>query len=211
MPISTLQDTQYNVSRSRGTLTMNLLAFAGKRYSGKTQSAKIVQDICFDLGIQIRKASFADSLRAMYCKHRGIPESLLLDPNTKEEYRYDLIEFAHKCKQKDPYVFIKYLQDSIKNERNVVIDDVRSIEELQAVVTLGGFVYKIESDKHARESRGWKYYKPVDNHLSETEIGDLSGYTFFCLGGGQVFNNSNTEALKRELMPIVLKSYMNLE
>ena len=188
---------------------MTILAFAGRRRSGKTEASDSVVTIGKEMGISIRKVSFADSLREMFSRKTGIAVSMLLNPETKEEFRKRLVRFADEEREKDPDVFVNNLFASVLPGEHIVIDDMRLLNELVAVAQRGGKPFKIEASKVSREARGYKYDQEIDEHISETEL-DLSAHTFECLGGGRVFNNKSKEHLRAELMEVVRKNFVNI-
>lgn len=185
---------------------MAVVALAGRRRSGKSTTADLITYIGEEMHIVIRKVSFADPLREMFCAETGVTMRELIDPETKELHREWLIEFATEKRADNPYIFIDLLFNTISPSENIVIDDMRSIEELERVVKAGGKPYKVASSQSARETRGWRYNSNIDDHVLETEL-DLSGDTFRLLGGGQIFNTSSQSYLQNQLFDIVKLAY----
>lgn len=179
---------------------MRILALAGKRHSGKSSSSEIVAQIADSMGIKIKRRSFGFTLKQMYAKAYGVDPKDLDDPFEKEKYRKHLIQYADWVKSTHPMYFIDSLWGSIFETDNVVIDDMRTIEELQSVMLRGGKPYKIEVDNFIRQNeRGASYNHEIDTSLGETELPDLSSDTFRALGGGVIYNNKTKDDLRTEL------------
>jgi phosphomevalonate kinase len=146
----------------------------------------------------------------MFSNKTGIGISMLLDPLTKEEFRGRLIAFADEERAKDENVFINNLFGTILPGENVVIDDMRLLPELVKVVRAGGKPIRIEAFKQAREERGFKYDRAIDEHISETDL-DLCGHTYETLGGARIFNNKSKDHLRAELTELVKKEFVNIQ
>lgn len=189
---------------------MSVIALAGRRYSGKTVAADLIVQIGEDMNVYVRKVSFIDPLRELFSKEKGISLRLLVDPETKEEFREGLVRFADEKRKEDPLILITALFASVSVNEHIVIDDMRTIEELQAVKKVGGKPYKVHASHSSREMRGYKYNPVIDNGILETEM-DLSGDTFMKLGGGQIFNTGSRAYLKNQLFDLVRKEFKESE
>lgn len=185
---------------------MKILGFVGKRKSGKTTAANMFLEVAAFNGSMFRKVSFADELRRSFAEKRGIDPDLLLQNFAKEEYREDLIKYAIEIRKTDPLYFVKSLFDNILEYENIIIDDVRYIEELEAIWNRKGVIYKVEAETKVLESRGWKYTLGVDDDLGETELGSLSPHTFLPYGGF-IYNNKGKEPLKSDLIKLYDKHF----
>lgn len=188
---------------------MAIIALAGRRKTGKSLAADLVVEVGASMSISIRRVSFSTALKEMYAKEAGVAMRLLIDPETKEEFRESLIDFADTKRREDPMLLIHALFSDISLDEHIVIDDLRTIEELAAVLRVGGKPYKIIACAQCRESRGYKYNSHIDNGLLETEM-DLSGDTFRVLGGGQIFNTGSQNYLKKQIFEIVREEYCKL-
>jgi hypothetical protein len=91
---------------------------------------------------------------------------------------------------KDRYYFADLLFSYLDEEDNWVIDDLRTIEELELGLKAGATPYRVYADNSVRKTRGWVYNPSVDNDYLETEM-DLSSETFRSLGGDWIWNNTN--------------------
>jgi phosphomevalonate kinase len=164
---------------------MNILAFAGRRYTGKTKASSIV----LELAPAFRRVSFSDAPREEFCKYHKLDIAELLTPGVKERYRVAFIEFAEGRKEKDKYHWANLLFEKVLSTDNIVIDDLRFIEELHTIIKNKGIVYKMQAELEIRKQRGWIPNPYIDNDITETEM-DLSPYTFWELTkGGGIFNN----------------------
>jgi len=186
---------------------MKILAFAGRRKSGKTYAAEQFIEVASLYGHPFRRTSFAHELRKQFANLKGISPSLLTENFAKEEYREELVAFATEIKRTDPKFFIRSLFENILDYESVVIDDLRYIEELEEIWNRDGVIFKVEAEKKILEARGWKFTPGVDDELGETELGSLDPHTFIPYGG-YFYNNSSTEALKLELHKIYTKHFI---
>jgi len=177
-----------------------ILGLAGKRASGKT----VLADMIIDLNVNFRKISFADALKEMYSKENGIVLSEFQDRKIKEKHRKGLIKLASEMREKNPYIFVNYVFDQIHDDDFIVIDDLRTIEELAGLLKRNGKPIKIQADNFVRIKRGWKYDYDIDSSYLETELADCCADTFRILGGTTVYNNENElTALKKEAWKIL--------
>jgi phosphomevalonate kinase len=183
---------------------------AGRRRTGKSTTASLIVALGEEMEVHIRRVSFADPLREMFSKETGISMRHLLSVETKEAYRDRLIAFAQEKQKHNPRVLINALFADITVKEDIVIDDMRTIEELEAVIKVGGKPYKIVASQKVRESRGYQYNSVIDNALLETEM-DLAAHTYMVLGGGQIFNNGTEAYLRNQLFDIVRQEYKKKE
>ncbi len=179
----------------------NIIALAGRRKSGKSTVADLMVEIGKDQGIEIKRRSFAHPLKLEYSRRFGVPLEDLYDEYQKESHREKLMIFAAHVNKLYPRIFIDYLFDRLKEDDNIIIDDMRTMEQLQELIAQGGKPYKVHADSQKRFTRGAWPNPTVDDSLQESELGDLSSWTFHCLGGGVIYNNyTSEEILKKELI-----------
>ncbi len=188
---------------------MKVLAFAGLRKVGKTRLSNELIAMANDMGISVRKVSFASSLKQMYCQNYNVPPEELEDVIQKEVHRASLEAFSEWVKKEsgDQEVLIKDMWEGIGYEENIIIDDLRRIEELASVKAQGGIPYKVEADLAVRMSRGYSYDPKVDESPYEKELGTLSSDTFFHLGGGAIYNNKTIFDIQPRLRELILEVY----
>lgn len=186
---------------------MKILGLCGRRKSGKTRVADIVVKMTSGSPYPFKKISFADPLRIMFAEDRGIDPEDLKNNYTKEFHRKDIIEYSQRVKESDPLFFVTALFDFVDQHENIVIDDIRFIEEFAETKIRGGIIYRVDSSKELRKARGWEYNIDVDESLSETELGDLSAYTMSAFGG--IINNNGTdEQLRKDIREILIKHFL---
>lgn len=188
---------------------MKILAFAGKRRAGKTMAADMVKEIGENMGMKIKKRSFLFSARQMYAKVYGsaIPEN---DPSDQQVM--NLYTYLNNVLKQNRMILANMLFKDVLPGDLVVIDDVKTIEDVQAIKARGGIIYKIDTEKPVRERRGFIFTKGVDDGMFETEIADLGSDTFRALGGGVLYNNKQPHELRKELEWIVRKVFItNME
>lgn len=189
---------------------MKILAFAGKRKVGKTRLSNELITMASEMGIKVRRVSFASSLKQLYCEQYNTPPEELEDVVMKEVHRAALEAFSEWVKSEagDQNVLIDDMWSHIDQDENIIIDDLRRIEELQSVKLRGGIPYKVEADLSVRMSRGFKYDPKVDESSYEKELGDLSSDTFFHLGGGAVYNNKTIWEMQPKLKELILEVFL---
>lgn len=187
---------------------MRILALPGKRRAGKTTAAHIVKGIADEsFGIKVRILSFGFPLKQMYSRQYGTSIFDLDAAETKEQFRKSLIDYANALKKENPYLFVDMLAAHANPGDNIVIDDVRNIEELQWCIENGGKPYRVEADKQLRIARGAIYDPLIDDALGETEL-DFSSETWRILGGGVIYNNKTTFELKESLFKLTKAIYV---
>ena len=187
---------------------MKLLSFSGLRRVGKTEAANIVVSLGVEMGIVIKRVSFADSLRELFSLQTGIAVGMLEAAETKEDFRPRILALGKKLRAEDPQALIKELSKTLTPGLNYCIDDTRLIEELAFVVRAGGKPFKVEADNDTRKKRGWKYDPSIDEDMNETELRGLTSFTFHELGGGVAYNNKTIEDLRGVLTPIVKEVFV---
>lgn len=182
-----------------------ILGIMGRRRCGKTESAKMLYEMGLEYGIEAKRLSFASVLKDMFAESRGISVEVLSRDFAKEQYREDIQKYGDLILSADPKYFVKELFKQVKPTDYAYIDDLRKIEELQAVLEAGGTPILIYADRNTRSKRGAVYDPITDNHISETELGDLSQETLLTLGGYYVYNNKTPEDLRYQLQGILKK------
>lgn len=186
---------------------MKILALIAQRKSGKSKAAELFVSAAHDCGCEFTRVAFANILRKEFADEKGIEFEILTDNTLKEKYRLEIIQFATEKKRTNKLYFIDKLFESVKG--NIVIDDMRFIEELAAVTKRGGITYKISCTEAIRQSRGYVYTPDIDDDLSETELGrDCSIETLRVLGGGVVYNNKTEDDLRKEMELVFRKHFV---
>jgi len=129
------------------------IAFSGKMQVGKTTSADyLVRRYGFV------KLSFAEKLKEI--AHDLFPEQFEID----EKPRKLLQDLGMKMREIDEDVWARYVirkVESLPKENNGAIDDLRFLNEYEAVKNAGFFVVRIVRDVHP---------SPLSNHQRETEV-----------------------------------------
>lgn len=189
---------------------MIVIGFMGLRRAGKSTACNEFISLASDMGLTIRKCSFADTLRQEFSKKTGIAVEMLASPTYKEEFREKLIKFGEDKRKADPKVFINAVFDGVGKDEIIALDDLRFINELQAVMERKGHVYQVYTDRKIKEARGWKYIELIDESPSETELRGLSRETMVALNGDLLYNNGTVEDLKKELRTILKKKFIKI-
>jgi phosphomevalonate kinase len=178
---------------------LNIISLSARRKTGKTLAA----DLIVSLDNRFKKLSFASYLKDAFSAERGIKREDLNDVLIKERYRQEMQLWGDKKRAENPYLFVTRLLENTVPTGFYVIDDCRFIPEVETLVKLGAKPYGMYSEPKFRRDRGWVFDPEVDNHVSETELGDLCAYTWHCLGGGYLYNNKSKEDLKKSLSLIL--------
>ena len=129
------------------------IAFSGKMQVGKTTSAEyLVRKYGFV------KLSFAGKLKEI--AHDLFPEQF----EKGEKPRKLLQDLGIKMREIDEDIWARYVirkVESLPKESNVAIDDLRFLNEYEAIKNVGFFVVRIIRDVPP---------SPFSNHQSETEV-----------------------------------------
>ena len=141
------------------------LAFIGKICSGKSFLSKQIADI-----YNSKIFSFASKLKEL--------ASDLFDMQQKD--RKLLQDLGEKMKEINYNVWVNYLMKKIKNEEHVIIDDLRYVNEYNALKKDGFIIIKLEITKEEQIKRIKKTYPNTYqehisrlNHISETNSDSL--------------------------------------
>jgi phosphomevalonate kinase len=184
---------------------VHILAFAGKRKSGKSEACRIAVKL---LDRELYYFPFAKPLKDTYAKEMGIPREYLDDPVKKEFHRIGMQKLSMEIKNGDPNHFIDLWEQEVgalEPGSIVLCDDVRYIREWGRIHKLGGHVYQLWTDQIVKEKyRNFKYDPAVDLDPSETELDGFSAEDFHLAGGGRIYNNYTTvEPLENEIFNIL--------
>ena len=114
------------------------IAIIGKMCSGKSYVADYIVK-----KYNLEKYSFADKLKSIAVELFGM--------NHKD--RKLLQTIADKMKEIDNDVWVNFLVSQIKHKNNIVIDDVRFVNEYEALDKLGFIFIKLKVDKKTQKER----------------------------------------------------------
>lgn len=186
----------------------NIIALAGRRRTGKTTVAEMIcTTLDQEYGLVVKKLAFGDELKERFSKATGIGVQSLHIGGLKEIYRERLIQWADKEREKDPLVFINPILEQINILPWVVIDDLRTLEELAVLRTLKASIFKLQATEVQRISFGWEYDAEIDNHYTETEL-DLPAEFFKTLDGDIIYNNKTKVELSIEALRVSKKAVL---
>ena len=160
-----------------------IILLSGKRYSGKD----FVGDILVKK-FNFKKKSLATAVKKNYCKIKNLDYNTFMnDRKIKEEHRQYLIDYSEGKKKQDPYYWCKILNNSIKENDNVVICDLRYMDELkyfQNIYPDAPFI-RIHASLETRQERNWTPSE-IDSSESETLFDD---YPFDFIITNDTYNN----------------------
>ena len=187
---------------------MTILMFAGKTKSGKSTAAEAVVSI----DPSFRQVAFADIIREDYSNIYQVPMSELKDVKKKEAYRVGLILLATNRRAMDRYFYARGLFtmiDSMPEQENWVIDDLRAIEELEMGLARDAVPHLIYAEDVPRKFRGWEPNPEIDDHYLENEM-IMSAATYRELGGTVIYNNTQSLDDVRNRMDMLLRETKKL-
>lgn len=171
---------------------MKIIAFAGKKFTGKTKCAEILADILGPtVGLTapyVPILAFADPIKRICCQLFNLTREQvfgdlkdILDPRYGKTPRQLILEVGGAIRAIDPDAWVRATMGEIgffcKDDPFVLIQGVRYPNEAAAVKARGGKVYLVTRDTGE-----------VDPHESENA---LHGYAF----DGMIDNNRNIESL----------------
>lgn len=165
-----------------------IIAFTGKKGSGKSTASEFLNftKINFkDSLVEEVQQNFPKLIKELQTLY-GIKDIFVEKPTLA---RLLLQEYGTDVRRGDnpEYWTTKWLNKA-ENEENVVTDDVRFVNEAQAVRALGGKIYRI-----VREG-GEK-----DTHISETEMDTIDV-------DGTIYNNGSITDLKKQITKLYAKT-----
>lgn len=174
-----------------------VIALCGRMKCGKTSVASSFMNN----NSEIFRLAFADPLKDEFADKYGIERDDLYNNIEKEKYRTLLQSFAEG--QKDIHgrdYFAKLWLETIQDIKPsaVIIDDLRFFEELKVISQYNSHVFRVTASDKVRMARGW-IPGPKDDHISETELGDVTEETLKSYRGGLIVNNFSS---KEELNPV---------
>ena len=167
-----------------------IIAFTGKKHSGKSEASKCLKDfkdINFkDSLIEEVTENFPDLLKELSLAYRTADIRALFDVKPPL-VRLLLQNYGTNVRRKDNenYWVDKWL-NSIDIDSNVVADDVRFLNEAKAVKDSGGIVIRITRPGNISN----------DKHISETEMDKIEP-------DYEIINSSDKEYLYSEIKKII--------
>jgi dephospho-CoA kinase len=168
-------------------MSIKRLAFSGKSCSGKSTLARY---LCERYGFC--EHSFAFKLKEVVAE--------LFNVVGKD--RDKLQRFGEYARRVDSYVWVRKLVERLPRDKNVVVSDVRYMNEVVALKELGFRIVRLELDEHEQERRyKRKYGVALDderaNHVSETALDDYDGFDY-------VLDGSKTAAALYDELDVIL-------
>lgn len=163
--------------------------------------------------------SFSTPLKQMYCNFKGI--SLKEFNQNKELHRLELIALGDRIREWNQDAFVNALFKDYKKE-NFIIDDLRFLNEAQAVLDRGGVCIRVEKEElnnsykigeipslpHFKCTKALnlgiidtprKEYIAHSYHISETQLDDFKHFKY------TIYNNLSLENLVEQVKVILKK------
>ena len=138
-----------------------IIAFSGKRFSGKSYISSFLSD-------KYNVVAIGDLIKQEFSLRYHVELSDLHDRVKKENYRTRLIEFRESF----PHT---YWLDKLDMRENTIIADVRSVKDMDYLKKKYKIkTIRIESDLQTRNKRGFVYNPDVDALPSECNLDDYA-------------------------------------
>jgi dephospho-CoA kinase len=170
-----------------------IIALTGQRKSGKSLLSKMLRD----LHPNFRRIAFGDAMKDRLAEKFNIPIFDLYSPLGKEKYRHLMQVFAEEQKTKDPAIWVNIVTQIIDAQSgDYVIDDLRFLIELEALIKRKALIVQVVADRLAQIERGALsaglnpvLNKAISEHISENDVATLPGEVIQSLGGVVIYNN----------------------
>ena len=172
------------------------LAITGEMGSGKTSIAKYLVE-----KYNFKKFSFADDVK-LYAT-----EIFDINININVKDRKLLQQFATKMKEIDENIWIKRLNDKIKDiSDNIIIDDLRYPNEELYLISNGFKILKLDIDTELQNNRLKNtYINDFDMHI-ECKKHDSEKHTQFLYYDFYYLINKNTEKIIYKYIDNLIKN-----
>jgi len=161
---------------------MNIIAFSGKRGSGKSTAADHLVEKFY-----ARKESFAGELRGELVAGLGIDPQLIGMKPTPAHVRKLLIAYGSFRRAEDPDYWVKKVlkkigEATVSGTGTVIIDDLRYWNEAEKLREYGAVLVRIERFNYVR-----KFLPGVDNDPSELDLDEYTDWHHrWYIGDGEV-------------------------
>lgn len=153
------------------------IGISGKARVGKTTASELLKD---EFGFI--EMSFADELKFYAEKYGGFTTEELHTTKTRESRRFLQALGTVFREEVHPNYWVDKLRPrvvyAIRAKQDIVIPDVRMINEAEFIKEYGGFLIRIE-----RESARIEY---GNTHSSETDLDNYDGFTFVVDNTGSI-------------------------
>lgn len=174
-----------------------IIFLSGKRYVGKTSTAKLIKEIYEERGKKATIMSFSYLVKKIYCeKHDLDLGRFLTDHEYKDSHRVPMTQYFAST---DQMIYAEYLHKQIKEENSFdvyVVDDLRLLMHVEYINNIMRkeyqiTIFKINSDKEKRKERGW-VESDYDREPFETELDNYSGFDGVFVNNGSFEEYSDT-------------------
>jgi hypothetical protein len=177
-----------------------IIGFGSKRLSGKDTAANFMSALMTSRGYQVRRDSFASTLKDVCRVVFGFSTEQMNDPEQKiieDEFwgftprwamqRVGTEAFREQIQQD---IWVKCLaRRFLQDERSVVVSDLRFENEARAIQGLGGFVIRMD--------RRIEFDEVQDTHLSELGLDRFQDWNYI------IDNNYSLDDLEKALAGIL--------
>lgn len=198
---------------------MFIVAVSGKMGCGKdyVTSEYIIPYIERVLNKRCLHVCFADQLKVLAIIGGGssVTYNNMFVKKTRESRRLLQTEGTQNARNKDPDIWVKYLDTwlQVYNNRNIdvfMISDLRFKNEFDWVRSRGGVVINIKSPERNKQRLMQEANGDIDayvllrSHISECDLDNLLEDEY-----DLVINNDQTDKLDTESLYTILKSYVD--
>lgn len=137
------------------------IAISGKQGAGKSELSKIFID---KYGFEY--VSFAKALKEMAIEEYGLSEEEVYGAKKKREFLQNL---GAEKRDEDINYWVKIVIDSLEEDKNYVLDDLRYLNEFDALKDNGFVMVRVLASEEVRKDRiGSTFGNPT--HKSETDL-----------------------------------------
>lgn len=139
------------------------IAISGKMCSGKSTVTEHIIQKYKNEGIELKKLSFADPIKNVAYEWFNMSK----DPEKKD--RHLLQTIGRKMREIDVNVWVNAFINHSSKFENVICDDVRFPNEVEALKNAGFIILRLDIDKETQILRLKKTYKNFEKHLQKLD------------------------------------------
>lgn len=166
---------------------MRVIALSGRRKAGKDTVANMIKQSYPGW----ERVAFADAMKDMLSKDRGIPRWELDDDIRKEKHRQLMISYAEGLRAEDPEIFVREWSKRVEGKDRVIVSDLRRPPELHRLLRIkGSMILRIWAEDRTLQRRGVTPTKGVDDSDTETYMNNFPDSYFYTIGGAVIDNSA---------------------
>lgn len=176
-----------------------IIAIIGKRRSGKTVVAEILQTFCQDAS-HLTMLAFG---LAAFSKLHDMPINEFWRYPDHNAHRVQLGAFLEAVRPQDPTQFLRPFLQYMDKLPTVIIEDIFYFNELEALIKKNAMIILLDAEDGIRKERNFNKVFPKDDPLESEVASILPHMTKNWRNTHIVKNNKDIETLKRALRLLV--------